>query len=259
MSFERSEGKAVESSELSNVLEMGETVKTNESRVPTGIASLDKIIDGGFNVGDNILVAGQPGAGKSTLGAQFLYNGAVLYDQTGVYVTFVESGNKFRRDMLRFGWDFADLERQRKVMVLDLVQSISKRGIEVNFEAILTASKTLDAKRLVIDSLSALTTYINTKAEARSFVALANRLLEDSGCTAIMMVEMPWGKVEIGAGFEEFMADGLMILESKLEQFKVRRRLYVPKMRGTNHALDCFDFYITSEGIKVSPVSAAKE
>ena len=99
----------MESSELSNVLKMGVTVRTSESRVPIGITSLDKIIDGGFNVGDNVLVAGQPGVGKSTLGAQFLYNGAVLYDQTGVYVTFVESGNKFRRDMLRFGWDFADL------------------------------------------------------------------------------------------------------------------------------------------------------
>ena len=249
----------MESSGNINVLEIGKTVKTNENRIPFGIPSLDRIIDGGFNAGDNILVAGQPGSGKSTLGAQFLYNGAMLYDQTGVYVTLVESGTKLKRDMLKFGWDFAGLEKQRKVMVLDLVQMISKKGVEINLEAILRTARTLNAKRLVIDSLSALTTYINTKAEARSFVALSSRLLEASGCTAIMMVEMPWGKLEVGAGFEEFMADGLMILESRLEQFKVKRRLYIPKMRGIDHALDCFDFYITSEGIKVSPVGAAKE
>jgi circadian clock protein KaiC len=161
--------------------------------------------------------------------------------------------------MLRFNWDLAKLEEQRKVAVLDLVQAISKRGIEVNFEAILTAVKTLGAKRLVIDSLSAMTTYINTKAEARSFLALSNRLIEDAKCTAIVLIEVPWGKVEIGMGFEEFMADGLIVLDSRLEQIKVKRRLFVPKMRGINHALDCFEFYITPEGIKVAPAPTAKE
>jgi circadian clock protein KaiC len=97
------------------MVEMEATLKVRENRVPTGIPSLDKIIDGGFNEGDTILVAGQPGAGKSTLGVQFIYNGAVKYNQTGVYVTFVESANKLKRNMLRFNWDLAKLEKKRKV------------------------------------------------------------------------------------------------------------------------------------------------
>ena len=37
----------------------------NQAKVTSGIPSLDKIIEGGFNRGDVILVAGQPGARKN--------------------------------------------------------------------------------------------------------------------------------------------------------------------------------------------------
>jgi circadian clock protein KaiC len=222
--------------------------------VSSGIPSFDKIIDGGFNEGDVILVAGQPGAGKSTLGVQFLYNGAVKYNQNGVYATFVESASKLKRDMLRFDWDLAKLEDEKKVSVLDMVQTVSERGVYLNLDVMMTAVKESSAKRLVIDSLSALTTYIHTKSEARSFISVINKFLENSKCTTLFILEVPWGQKEIGMGFEEFMADGLVVLESNVENSKVRRRLYVPKMRGVNHALDCYDFYIGRDGISVSPI-----
>jgi len=226
--------------------------------ISSGISSLDKIIEGGFNEGDTLLVAGHPGAGKSTLGVQFTYNGATQYSQASVYATFVESASKLKRNMLRFNWDLGKLEQERKVSVLDLIQTISEEGVEANLEAIMNAIKALDAKRLVIDSLSAMMTYIKTRDEARSFMALMNRFIENAKCTTLYMLEVPLGRSDIGMGFEEFMADGLIVLEASLDQFKVRRRLYIPKMRGVNHALDCYDFYITPEGISISPIPAAK-
>jgi len=226
--------------------------------VPSGISSLNKIIEGGFNEGDVILVAGQAGAGKSTLGVQFIYNGATQHNQAGVYATFVETASKLKRDMTRFNWDLTKLEQKRKVAILDMVQTISEEGVTANIKGIMTAIKDLGAKRLVIDSLSAMMTYIKTKEEARSFMALVNKLLEDAKCTTLCTLEVPWGRREIGIGFEEFLADGLIILESSLEQFKVRRRLYIPKMRGVNHALDCYDFFITPEGISISPIPVSR-
>lgn len=227
-------------------------------RASSGIPSLDKIIEGGFNEGDVILVAGQPGAGKSTLGVQFLYGSATQQNQPGVYATFVESAGKLKRDMAKFGWDLAKLEQQRKIVVLDLIQTIGEKGVDVNLETVMTSLKELGAKRLVIDSISAMTTYIQTKAEARSFLNLMNRFLEQAKCTTLGLIEVPWGRSEIGMGFEEFVADGLIMLESCLEEFRVRRRLYIPKMRGVNHSMDCHDFYITSEGINVSPIPAIR-
>jgi circadian clock protein KaiC len=223
----------------------------------SGIPSLDKIIDGGFNQGDVILVAGQPGAGKSTLGMQFVYNGIVQRDEPGIYASFVESATKLRRDMLKFGWNLSRLEQEGRLELLDLVQSASERGVEANLAEMISSIKKLGATRLVVDSLSAVMTYIHSRSEARSFVSLMNKMLESTGCTTLLILEIPWGKREIGMGFEEFLADGLIVLESTLEGTKVRRRIYIPKMRGIDHSLDCYDFYITSEGIDVSSIPVA--
>jgi circadian clock protein KaiC len=115
------------------------------------------------------------------------------------------------------------------------------------------------AKRVVIDSLSAMTASFENKASVRAFIGTLYRFLEKSGCTSLLLLEMPWGKIEIGHGFEEFLADGLIVLESLIDRFKVRRLLFVPKMRGCDHDLSCYDFYISNGGISVAPVPTSRE
>ena len=228
-------------------------------KVLTGISSLDKIVGGGFNRGDTILVAGQPGAGKTTLGFQFLYNGAMKYGENGVYVSFVESVNKLKRDALRFGWDFEKLIKEKKVGFLDLIQAMGEKGVEANFSVMMFEIANVGAKRVVIDSLSAMTTYFETKADARTFIGVLNGFLEKAGCTSILLVEVPWGKSDIGSGFEEFLADGLIVLNSAIDRFRVRRMLFVPKMRGCDHDLSCYDFFISTDGIAVSPIPTSRK
>ena len=60
------------------------------TRIPTAIPGLDELIEGGFIENDVILLTGGPGAGKSTFGVQFLYEGIVKYNEPGLYVTLEE-------------------------------------------------------------------------------------------------------------------------------------------------------------------------
>src|SRR3989442_15416964 len=85
------------------------------NRVPTGITSLDKIIEGGLCKGDTIIVAGQPGTGKTTLGLQFLYYGATKCGENGVYASVIESGDKLKRNARRYGWDLDPLQKGGKL------------------------------------------------------------------------------------------------------------------------------------------------
>lgn len=226
--------------------------------VPSGIASLDKIIGGGFTKGSNILLAGQPGAGKTTLAIQFLYAGATKYNEPGLYASLVEPAESIRQNMLDFKWDLGTLEREKKLLVLDLLSTVGEKSVEANLGAIITAVNSLAAKRLVIDSLTSLLISIESGAETRSFIGIMSRFLKNLGCTTFLVVEIPWRRSEIGRGFEEFeLSDAVLVLESTLEDFKVKKRLYVPKMRGVNHSHDCFDFYIRNDGISVSPISAS--
>ena len=41
-------------------------------KVRTGIPGLDSILSGGLREGMNVVLSGQPGSGKTTLGMQFL-------------------------------------------------------------------------------------------------------------------------------------------------------------------------------------------
>ena len=84
----------------------------------TGIVGLDKVLNGGFTQGSTIIVEGEPGTGKTTLGVQFLYNGATQLGEAGIYITFEELPDQIYKDMLRFGWDLQELERQNLIRVI---------------------------------------------------------------------------------------------------------------------------------------------
>ncbi len=222
------------------------------SRAPTGISTLDRIIEGGLCPGDTIIVAGQPGTGKTTLGLQFLYHGATKYGENGVYASVIEGSDKLKRNAGRFGWDFDRLESEGKVSIVSLQQTM-KAGVSTTLETVLEALHTIDAKRLVFDSLSALMSSFENRAEARSFLHIMLKFLESARCTTLMISEVPWGRKQLGTSFEEFLGDGLIILDSSFDNSRIRRRIYIPKMRGTEHRLEGYDYYITREGFTLAP------
>ena len=50
-----------------DVVELGEIDTSNMVRIQTGIAELDRVLGGGLVPGSVVLLAGEPGIGKSTL------------------------------------------------------------------------------------------------------------------------------------------------------------------------------------------------
>ena len=227
-------------------------LQQSDERASTGIPSLDKLIEGGLVKGDTTIVAGQPGTGKTTLGLQFLIYGATKSGENGVYASVIESGEKLKRNARRFGWDLDTLEREGKLQLVSL-QSTMKAGVSTALETVLEALHTVHAKRLVFDSLSALMTAFESTAEARSFLHIMLKFLEAANCTTVMISEVPWGRQQLSTNFEEFLGDGLIVLESSFDNSRVRRRIYIPKMRGTENRLEGYDYYITREGFAVSP------
>jgi circadian clock protein KaiC len=228
------------------------TLQQDNDRAQTGVPSLDKLIEGGLVKGDTTIVAGQPGTGKTTLGLQFLVHGAVKCGENGVYASVIESGEKLKRNARRFGWDLDLLEKEGKLQLVSL-QSTMKAGVSTALETVLEALHTINAKRMVFDSLSALMTAFESTAEARSFLHIMLKFLEAANCTTLMISEVPWGRQQLGTNFEEFLGDGLIVLESSFDNSRVRRRIYIPKMRGTENRLEGYDYYITREGFALAP------
>ena len=221
-------------------------------RVPTGIEGLDTLIEGGFLRGDVILVAGGSGSGKTIFSTQFIYNGALQYDEKGVYATFEEDSKTLKRNMLRFGFDLEKLEKEGTVKVIDL-ETLKGGGLSANIEYILGTLNKIEAKRLVIDSLTAFLSACTEKLEYRMLMHLIYRMLKTRNVTTIMTCSVSKGAKTLGLGIEEFIADSLIFLENSIENLELRTRFLLQKMRGTDHSKKYHNVIITDKGLQIVP------
>jgi len=223
-------------------------------RVKTGVEGLDDLIEGGFIKGDIILLAGTTGSGKTTFCVEFIYNGAIKYGENGVYATFEEDEKSLKRNMAKFGYDLEKLESEGKVSIIGL-EAMRGAGFNANIGFILERVKVLNAKRLVVDSLTALLTSCEEKFEYRTLMHLFYKILKQFECTTIMTCSVPTGLQTFGLGIEEFIADSVLTLESRVYGSELKTRFMIRKMRGTAHSKKYHDVMISDEGLKIVPFS----
>ena len=82
-------------------ISINEVISGEEKRIVTADAELNRVLGGGIVLGSIVLVAGEPGIGKSTL---FLQNGLLLKNIVTLYISGEESEQqiKMRADRLKF-------------------------------------------------------------------------------------------------------------------------------------------------------------
>ena len=217
-------------------------------RVSTGNMQLDTLLDGGILKNSMILLAGNPGAGKTILSSNFIYQGAMI-DEPGVYACFAETRKRLIQDMDKFGIDFEPMIRRRKVEVLDLSIG-SETEVQSALNQVFETITSLRAKRLVIDSISAMAMGLETEFEKRHLIRLLYRLILKTGCTTIAITDIPWNSTKIGESIEEFVADGIILMQHHYdEKENMKRQLRITKMRGTNHSRKTHIYTISAEGL----------
>ena len=86
--------------------------------IKTGIPGLDELLGGGLEEKSITTVLGGPGSGKSTLVLQYIYNGAKLYKQAGMFISFEETKEDIYVHSLNYGWDFEKLEDENMFTLL---------------------------------------------------------------------------------------------------------------------------------------------
>lgn len=198
---------------------------------PTGIEGLDRIIKG-LPKGGLIIVAGNPGTGKTMFSAKFLYMGAERYGEPGVYVSFAEKKPIFYSTMSRIGLNFDHLESRNMFRFLDLL-AIKDSGLPLAIESMIETVEEIEAKRLVIDSFSALAQTLKEPGDLRIVLhSLLGRIVWSMDCTTILISEIPVGGARIGFGVEEFVADSVIILREGILDGRFIRDLRIVKARG---------------------------
>ena len=228
----------------------------SDENVNTGITKLDKELGGGFAKGQSILLAGNPGSGKTTFGVQFLYSGLVK-GETVIYVSFCEPQADFMKYMESVGFFLREYESEKKFFYIEALTLQDQVGIQTLIEKVLETTLENNATRIVIDSLSVLEMVFDEDQDLRAF--LHNTLLrtmKSTGLTSLLITDLPYGETKIGFGIEEFVFDGVVLLRVDLIRGLPRRKLMIKKFRAKDlHFVD-FDVIMGNGGlILVSPLA----
>jgi DNA repair protein RadA/Sms len=127
----------------SRTLSLNEVVSAGEKRIKSADAELNRVLGGGIVAGSIVLVAGEPGIGKSTL---FLQNGLLLPHVRTLYISGEESEQqiKMRADRLNIRNDdfylltetstqviFQEIRKLRpQLVIVDSIQTLQSPYIE---------------------------------------------------------------------------------------------------------------------------------
>lgn len=233
------------------------------NRTATGIIGFDRLIQGGIPQNFNILVAGNPGTGKSIFSLKFIYEGA-MNNEPGLYVTLDETKENILSQSAQFGWDFERLEKKNMVRI----ESIKLSSIDETLKFIKTAASEIKAERIVIDSISTLfeltamyqeiyhriyeSKPMNPFTSSQSKVGSVKKniytifnKLRGLNCTILSISEAVIGSDNISRdGISEFVCDGIIFLNSVSMGQSVTRTVEIKKMRQTelDGGVHFFDF-----------------
>ncbi len=230
--------------------------------VETGIKGLDEILMGGIPKGHCVLLAGSCGTGKTVMCHQFLFEGAKA-GEPGVYISLVEPTDKILKNMASFTFCDQKLIDEGKVRIVDMTQDVRLRGIEFsNVEGLIGIIKGIiednGAKRVAIDSITALCENIGERSKIRDFILELGFQLMYLECTTIMISEIPPQTFKYSVwGIEEFIADGVILLSDFERKGDLIRSLQVIKMRGVAHSRNKQVMKIMDEGINLLPMFKA--
>lgn len=243
-----------------------------EARAPTGIRGLDELLGGGIPKGRVVLILGGPGTGKTILSTQFLVNGIEMYGENGLFVSLDESKPHYYSEMAKFGWDLAKYEQEERFAFVDASPirhlpgevkvgklTIGKREFSMLslLEAIKTGAKAVNAQRIAVDPIASLIFQFPNPVERRTAILDLIEALVGIGATTLLTTELRAHGLERAVQLEEYLAHGVIVMQTLRVGRAYVRALQIEKMRETTIDPQPRPYRISSAGIEVFPKETA--
>lgn len=218
-------------------------------RAPTGIPGLDEMIQGGFPIPSTVLIAGEPGTGKTTLAVQSLFHTA-REGGTGIYLAAISEPPWVVQSFLsNFGFYDQELVDTHKVVFADIGASMVYEP-ENLMERLQHTVETYQPTRLVIDPITPIREILEQKGiNDREFMHNLFAYLKTLSCTTLITAEQNYATIPVS--LEGYMVDGVIVMSYPEEDGIRRKYIEVLKFRGTDHVTGRQLLDITADGISV--------
>lgn len=226
-------------------------------RLPSGVPGLDALLGGGLLERSVTLVSGATGTGKSTLGLQFLVEGA-RRREPGLYVALEEGAEQLLRSADELGLPL------RAAVAKGLVEIVylSREHVRANqlfsiFSDAIRANKT---RRLVLDSASRVMTEGLTPEESRLLLYNLVARFRTLGVTSLLTLEAKslfFADLPADRGLSP-VADNVLLLRYAQTPGGLQPTVRVIKTRTSVHDWNAHRLDLTPRGLRVgAPVDEA--
>jgi circadian clock protein KaiC len=223
-------------------------------RLPTGVPGLDQILGGGLPEFSFNLIAGAPGAGKTTLAQQIMF-ALSSPERPALYFTVVgEPPLKMLRYQQQFS--FFDLARvNESVRYVNLSQDVVNGTLEKLMARIVQEVEATSPGVVVVDSFRTVAQAVDRAQsgdlDLQHFVQQLAVRLTGWQATTFLVGEYPSSEAQQNPVFT--VADGLLWLDQSLDRNSMVRKMQVLKMRGQAPIPGLHTFRITGDGVQVFP------
>jgi len=222
-----------EEKRISKTISLNEIKSSEEKRLPTADAELNRVLGGGIVPGSLVLVAGEPGIGKSTL---FLQNGLWLKGVSVLYISGEESEQQIK------------MRADRLNLKNDNFYLLTETSTQTIFQEI----KKLKPQLVIVDSIQTLhTSYIDSSpgsvSQIRECAAEFQRFAKETNTPVFLIGHITKDGSIAGPKILEHMVDTVLQFEG--DRHYAYRILRTLKNRfGSNSELGIYE--MTDEGMK---------
>jgi circadian clock protein KaiC len=211
-------------------------------RRKTGVEGLDEMLGGGIPSGYSVMVVGPSGTGKTILSTQFIREG-IEHGEPGVIAVFEKRPEEYLTTAPT-SQKLGDHVKEGKLKMLYLRPL--DLSVDEMLEELASAVKSIDAKRVVIDSLSGFEIALapNFREDFRESLYRLVGALTHLGVTVVMTAELVQSYTELRLSQHgiSFLTDGIIVQQYVEDRGEMRKMLYVAKMRNLDHDKN-FRFY----------------
>jgi circadian clock protein KaiC len=219
-------------------------------RVSTGVPGLDEVLGGGLPERSIVVLAGEPGAGKTVLALQTIFHAARQGKRALYFTTLSEPSLKLVRHMQGFRF-FEPALLDERVRIADLGSALRAHGPEAALALVTERVEEGEPDVVVIDSFKALHDLSGEALRARTLVYDLSVQMASWGATTLLVGE--YAADDAGKLPEFAIADGILRLGSAPHDLTRVRQLEVQKLRGSAFVPGIHVFEIGEDGIAFFP------